>query len=451
MAETATAQNKEITELQGEFVSGSGYYSSTAEILYHGSTDYLQPNFDAEIARKMRYDSEVNSSVEYLTNAVFSEGMQPVSPVTDENDPEFALAQEIADFIRQATIPASRSVAVVAWELFVGCYFNGFKAAEIVLKLNADDDLILDRLNVKSNDSIAFAVDKFKNVLGIAGMTEKGFPTRLTDENIIRRDKFLIFQFELEDNDPRGVKKILSAVDAYCDKKDTKAKWREWLKRVAIPQKFGTTAPNAREVEVRDQNGQKLLNQDGSPQTMSAERAMLKGLEGFANNSAMVGPHGSDLKQLEVTGTGQQFTNSAKFSNSEIRKSVLGDSLVTGEADKDARAARESAMGVVDLRLVWFRLLTSEAVRRDLYQLLTVLKFGEDKAHLTPYCNMGGTENRTWEQTAQALSSIGYQMADEHMREGDQMLGFTPRDKDAAAEPEKINAPLNGSSEEDDE
>lgn len=429
MAVSATAQNKDNSEqLQGEFVTGGGYTSATAEILYHGNNDYLQPRFSAETARKMRCDSEVNSSVEYLTNAVFSDGIQPVSSVTDESDAEFALAQEITDFVRQGTKDLTRSVVSVCWELFLGCYFNGFKAAEIVLKLNADDDLILDRLNVKSNDSIAFAVDKFKNVIGIAGQTENGFPTRLTDENLIRRDKFLIFQFELEDNDPRGVKKILSAVDAFCDKKDTKQKWREWLKRVAIPQKFGTTAPNAREVELRDNDGQKILK-DGVPQTISPERAMLKGIEAFVNNSAMVAPYGSDLKQLEVNGTGQQFTNSVKFSNTEIRKSVLGDSLATGEADKDARAARESAMGVVDLRLMWFRLLVSEAVRRDLYRLLTVLKFGEDHAHLTPYASLGGTENRTWEKTANALASIGYQMAPEHQREGDQMLGFTPRDK----------------------
>jgi hypothetical protein len=33
-----------------------------------------------------------------------------------------------------------------------------------------------------------------------------------------------------------------------------------------------------------------------------------------------------------------------------MRKVVLGDALVTGEADKDARAARESSKDVSDIR-----------------------------------------------------------------------------------------------------
>lgn len=450
MAETATAQQNET--LTGEFVTGGGSAFSTAEILYGGNFDYLQPNFSSEAARRMRFDSEVESSVEYLTNAVFSEGIMPVSAITDEEDKNFDLAQEIAGFVKYATGDAVRSLEAVSWELFFNTYFNGFKAAEIVLRLDGNLDLVLDRLNVKSNDSIAFAVDRFKNVIGIAGLTDKGFPSVLNDANTIRRDKFLIFQFELEDNDPRGVKKIQSAVDAWCDKKDTKVQWKHWRKTSAIPKKVGIAPPNARDIPVRDGNGQQIID-NGIPRTITVEKALSNALDSFGNDSNITAPHGTVIEQLEVSGTGQQFTNALKFNNSEIRKSVLGDSLATGEADKDARAARESAMGVVDLRVMLFRMTVARAIKYDVYRLLTVLKFGETNAHLTPNCALGGTENRTWEATASALQKIGYRIAPEHMREGDQMLGFTPRDKDAVTEiePDEVTDTENQEEENTDE
>lgn len=432
MQQTALKE-KEVNpqEMQGEFVVGGNVYASAVRSL--DSVDYYEQGLTPETQRRMRFDSEVESSVEFLIDSVFSDGIAPVSCVTDENDADFSEAQEIAAFVREAVSDPVRSIETVAREMFRDCYFSGAKAGEIVLRLK-NGDYILDRINPKPNAAVGFVCDKFFNVLGLVGAQTNGYvPTVVKSEDeIIPREKFLIFQFELENNDPRGVKKIRSAFDAWCDKKDTRPQYKEWRKTSAIPKKFGTTPQNSKDIPVRNPDGtQKIVN--GVPQTITAEKGLMNALEGFANNSTVVGPNGTTVTQLEVKGTGQQFITAFKFNNSEIRKSILGDSLATGEADKDARAAKQIAVTVVDLRVRSFRNIVAAAIKKDVFRLLAVMKFGEEKAHLTPDCSLGDTERRDWEKTADALAGIGYQMADEHQREGDIILGFTPREKQAQA------------------
>jgi phage gp29-like protein len=167
------------------------------------------------------------------------------------------------------------------------------------------------------------------------------------------------------------------------------------------------------------------------PETVSPQKDMLTALEGFANNSSVAVPHTADVKQLEVQGTGEQFVKALKYNNSGIRKAILGDSVSTGEDDKGVRAAKEVSIDVVNLRVKSIKNTIADAVRRDVYRLLTVVNFGADKVRLTPRCSLGDTERHDWEGTAAALQKIGYRMVDEHMREGDVILNFTPRAKDA--------------------
>lgn len=401
--------------MTGEFVVGGRSYVSS-EVLYNGGLDLLFPNFDAEARVKIRRDSEVESSVEFLIDSVFAEGVTPVSVIADEEHPEFEKAKEIAEFVVKATCNLTRSVEAVMREIFRGAFYEGVKVGEIVVKITGSGETYLDRINPKENSATGFKVDKFKNVLGLVAIPDTG--------ELIRRDKFVVLSFELIDNDPRGYAKILAAVEAWCDKQKTRPQYDEWSRTSAIPKKFGTTP--VKDVELTDDKGQKLKNSDGSPQKMNGQKALLKALEGWGNNANVTGPDGTKVQQFEVSGNGIQFINRFKFSNSEIRKAILGDSVTTGQDDKGVKAAKSVAMNVVELRVMSYKRPVADCVKRDIYRLLTVMNFGKRYAHLTPDCSLGDTERRDWNDTADSLNKIGYKMADEHMPEGDRMLGFKP-------------------------
>jgi hypothetical protein len=384
---------------------------------------------------QLRLDAEVESDISILADTVFSDGIEVVSAVNDDADAEFNEAAEIADFCKIA-VQTRRPLESVMKEMFKAAFYNGVKIGEIVLRYQedarVDGKLVLDRINPKPITATAFVTDKFLNVLGLVGAKRAGQTIvsagslTLLKEEIIPREKFLVLSFELEDNDPRGLSQIRAAYESYCDKQLTRGQWKEWRRTSAIPKKFGTTAQNAKPIPVLDADNKPIV-ENGVQKTISPQKGLMNALEGYANNSAIVAENGTSIEQLEVSGKGEQFLNAIKFNNSEMRKVVLGDALVTGEADKDARAARESSKDVSDIRKQALRTVVAAAVENDILRLLTIVNFGAEKAHLTPKCFLGDTEANDWAGDLQAASNAGYTFAPEHFAQLDTQFGLEPR------------------------
>lgn len=439
MAQNANTRKIEESELHDEYVVGG---RSVFESRSNSVRDRIERRLDARMLDRIRLDAEVESDVNFLVDAIFSDGIQSLSAVSDNDDPEFAEAAEITEFIQKATAPeiTRRPLESILREMFKAAFYAGVKVGEIVLKLQADAQidgkLVLDRINPKPNSATAFVTDKFYNVIGLVGARREGQTVvstsaiSLSSDEIIPREKFFILAFELEDNDPRGLSQARALIESYCDKQVTREQYKEWRRTSAIPKKVGTTAQNSKDVLLKNADGTQKLK-DGVPQTETAQASMMRALEGFANNSSVSIPYSADIKQLEVQGTGVQFTHALKFNNSEIRKVILGDALVTGDADKDARAARESSKDVADTRKQNFRRQVERAVQSNIYRLLTVVNFGEDKAHLTPKCFLGDTEANDWATDIQAASRAGYTFAPEHLPQLDAQFGLEPRSQNA--------------------
>ena len=409
----------------------------------------METRLDANAIRHLRLDAEVESDVSMLADSVFAEGVEVMPAVIDEDEADFQEARDIADFCRKAVSDTRRPLHTVVKEMFKAAFYSGVKVGEIVLRYSNDAEiegkLVLDRINPKPSSATAFVTDKFLNVIGLVGAKRPGQvyvstgAVSLDADEIIPREKFLIFSFELEDNDPRGLSQVRAAYGDYCDKQLTREQWKEWRRTSAIPKKFATTAQDAKNVIVKNADGTPKIT-NGVQETISPQKALMNALEGFANNSAIAAQYGTSVEQLEVTGTGVQFERHHKTCNSAIRKVILGDSLATGEADKDARAARESSKDIIDLRKQALRTVIADSIERDLFRLLTIVNFGADKARLTPKCFLGDTEATDWATDLNAASGAGYAFAPEHMRQLDAQFGLEPRSDDALV-PERIDEP----------
>ncbi|MBS3915587.1 MAG: DUF935 family protein [Bacteroidetes bacterium] len=451
MPRATTAKKQSDEELQGEYVVGGNSWLS-ADTLYLDQFNPYNPLLTPEARQRLRRDSEVKSSLSMLADSIFSESVTVVPSVTNEDDPEFEGAGEIAAFIDNATSDPQRPLETVLREMFKEAFIDGVKVAEIVLRPD-EDQLVLDRINPKPNSSVAFFCDKFLNVLGIVPVNQLFQPSEgivtVDGKKVIRRDHFIVLNFELCDNDPRGIEEIDAAFEDWCDKQDTRKQWKEWRRTSAIPKKVGITGPAKGEMPVKDSSGNTVL-ENGRPKTITPEKALMNALEGFANNSVVTAPNGTTIQQLEVQGTGQQFTTALKYQNSQIRKVIVGDALTTGEADKDARAARESAKDVSDIRKQNFRRAISSTVKKDLFRLLTIVNFGEEKAHLTPDCFLGDTEANDWATDVQAAASAGYTFAEEHFRQLDAQFGVDPREKaEKSADKKPENRPAEAGEEDE--
>ncbi len=424
--------------MQNEYVvGGTSYFQS--EILNPRRFNRAQLELDALTIERMRLDSEVSSSVEFIVDSMFAEGFQ-FSPTVEEDDPDYETAKEIADFCAKAIAAARRSIISVLREQTRATYYDGVKVGEIVLRYENNERFknkyVLDRINLKPLRATAFVADPYKNVLGLVGAkrarhTFSSSRILLDSDEIIERRKFIVLAFELEDNDPRGLVPIRTAADGFRDKQTTRLFYREWLKRCAITQKVGTTAPGAESKPLQNPDtGEYITYPNGLPKEVSPQELMTQAMGEMENNSVISIPSGASITPLELQGTGEQFERSYKLANLEIRKSQLGDGLATGAADKDARAARESSMHVVDLKIKARKNSVCEAVKQDILTLLVEENYDQKYWHLVPNCSLGDTERRSWSTDLRAATGAGYRFTKKQMAEIDVQFSVKPRDED---------------------
>lgn len=440
------AKEKLESKATSEYVAGgSAYYGNR---LWNGTADSFQPHISGENIERARRDDEISSSVEFLIDSMFADGGQVLAAVPVD-DPEFEQAEEIADFCSKAIAAASKNFLFTLRQQFRAAFYHGLKVGEIVLRYENnsrfDNKLVLDRVNLKPLNATAFLTDEFDNVLGLIAAQKVRQESVITPENldedeVIELEKFLILSFEHDDNDPRGLTQIKAAYESFADKCLTRVQYKDWRKKNTATQKFFTTPEKSPDIiQINPQTGEPLTYPNGKPIIKTAQKALMEAAGEMENHSVLVAPYGTTCTQLEVFGNGEQFEKSFKLNNNATRKSILGDALATGAADKDARAARQSSMNVVDLRVKSFKTITCLHVKTGVLTLLTRANYPENLWHLVPDYFLGDTERRDWATDVSAATSGGYKFAKKHYPELDKQFGLDPRDEDDETMQEGLN------------
>ncbi len=434
MSEPKQAPELQNKDYASEYVGGGYSYYDNRRWL--GLGDPLQIYLSSEEIERARRDDEVSSSVEFLIDSIFSDGLQIVAAI-HADDPQIEKAQEIADFCARAIEAAPNNFLLTLRNQFRAAFYHGLKVGEIVLRYENsdrfDNKLILDRVNLKPLAATAFVTDEFENVLGLVAAQDarRRSPFKAADlrtEEVIAREKFQILSFEHDDNSPLGLTQIKAAYASFCDKRITRAQYVKWREKNAATQKFLTTPPGAKAGVKTDDNGQPVIV-NGKPVITDPTKELVLAAGDMENHSILVAPDGTTCTQMEIFGTGEQFERSFKLNNNAIRKSILGDALATGAADKDARAARQSSMNVVDLRVKSFRTIVGICIKRDLLTLLTKANYEQKFWHLVPDAFLGDTERRDWATDLNAAKGAGYSFAKKHLPELDKQFGVDPRDE----------------------
>jgi hypothetical protein len=437
MARTA----KKITpDYQDESVS-TGRIMFTSQSLPQNPRDENFLKLDLKSLEWMRADPETHAAIEFLLDAMLSDGIETVGAVF-ESDPNFAEAEEYARFIRCQFHETCKTFNRSYKELLRGAFTFGHKVGEIVCRLQTEGEdagrLVLDRIKPKPNRSTAFVVDEFFNVLGLVGVRrgQTAITTgQIAPENVIPTEKFLIPRFEEKDADPRGVPQIRAAFDSVCDKSETRQQFKIWRKKCSIRSFIAMAGENAKPIQIKNTDDTIKLDSNGVPVTKTPLKAISETLSNMQNDTVAAFNHGTTIEPLESDGTGEQFERSYKINNQEIRKAILLQSGATGEADKGGlgKAGKEVDERVLNRRVNSFR----RDREKELYQLartLIALNFGADKAYLTPSITLGDAEKSDFSALLAAYGSVGYALDSSQFPEIDTDLGLPKRDAQNTAE-----------------
>lgn len=419
--------------------------------------DDLTRDFGDDIYERMLLDAQVTACVNVLRAAIIEEGVRLSSPLADEDDDGYALAQEIAAFCDSVLADLQMPLDDVLWDL-LGAIALGSRVAEEVWELKpassyalpgtspvrkTQDLLVISAIKPRPRRSTAFVVDPYMNVQGLVARQVNSLavlpsfvfatsPAQIP--NLLPRDKFAVLSFRPKDCDPRGQPVLRPAYTPWFSKMQI---WQEFLRYLA---QFASASIYAVASENDTKNGIRVLQPDGSIIVRPAVDVLADTLLAYRNGSALAVPYGTLLDALEVSGNGEAFHRGFTFCDDQITIAVLNQTLATREAQYQAKASSETHQNSLTTLQRQAKRSVCTMLRRDVLYPLVAYNYGEQAARqLTPCVSLGEVEQFDFAATATAIAQLARaSYLDPSQHAGiDTMLGLPPRE----AQPAQTGAP----------
>lgn len=401
-----------------EYISG-GYYSWTATYLrtLPFYIDDVTRDFGDDLYERMLLDSKIQQCLNQLKLAALESGVR-ILPAVGKDDPRGALAQELADFCSRNLAELSRPFLQTLWNL-LDALALGNKVAEQVYEVRESGPdagkLCLKQLKVKPRRATGFVVDVYSNVVGLLGLIPgQGAPILVEGmigqpgqvPNLLPRRKFAVLTCRITDEDIRGRSILRAAYTPWWFKQQCWGEYGKHIARFASPSVIGETAEGAQGDVVRDAAGNPVLDGNGNATPTTPEQAMLVGLQQIVNGLAMAVPHGAKVYPLEVRGEGSPFIAALQFCNDEMSSAILNQTLASGEARHQTRAASTVHQDSLGQTVASVKSLVEDCVRWDILRNLVEWNYGPEALSLLPRVSLTETEEHDFATDATAVAAL---------------------------------------------
>jgi hypothetical protein len=331
-------------------------------------------------------------------------------------------AQDIADFCQRQVTRVQQFNTAMFQLIFYGLSF-GNKVAEQILEvaLRGTDagKWCLKDIKPKPRECLAFVVDNFNNVLGFLGatagqMSTVPFNTIVDINDVIPREKFVVFTYRPKDNDPRGQSHLDAAENGWTLKKRAWPEYLLFMMVCAIPGILATLKDDVGEQTVYEDDGvTPKRDADGEVIKISGYQFLMNMLSKMRNHQVGVAPDGTQFTLLEANTDGEVFGKFFQVVKKEIGMAILHQELATRDAEHQTKGSTTTQFTVIDLLVFWIRDIAAGMVRYDIFKPLVRYNFGDDDAdELLPECSYGDTEARNWAQDATAASSLAEKLTE---------------------------------------
>ena len=418
--------------------------------------DDISLEFGPKKYEEMLADYEVGSSFDTLKLSVLDDGwrLEPAieKPRAFDVKKDESLkakaerAQEIADFARDCLDGLEGDFLQNCNEMLDACAV-GWRSAEVVYKDGEGahaGKVVLKAIKPKPNKHVAFIVDEFANILGLAVATvDKPLPPigtvfgsdTIGDISTLARDRALIFTYEPKDSDPRGRSILRKAYNPWFVKTKVIPAWFKYLNRFGEPGVVGKVSPESPDLvpKVDDTTGAQIKDGDDNLVYVSPEWALREQLLKWVNALVVALPAGYEVDLLEATGDGKAFDYCFAWCDRAITRAILGTAQTTQEAQHESRSSKQVGQDITGLRTRRIRSELAAAVQRDVVRPLVLFNFGQEGLDLMPTLVFTNIEQQDFSEELKAVSqayAAGF-IHDSQLPELDARLGLPERDMDA--------------------
>ena len=374
----------------------AGFLKDMVEALPQYSDD-LERDFGFDIYEKMMHDYAISSSVDALREHVVSSSPKLVGrvrpPLVTRPDPakqkEFEESEKCKEWWEKCLKRFKRPISTTLAN-YVDAVMLGNKVGEIVVKL--DKGLYCPTaIKIKPRRSYAFVVDSYMNVVGLVGATEESFGTvQLStlgvDTKLIEPiEKFLVFTFDPENEDPRGSSLGRSIYNMWYLKQRVFPIWFKYLDKWGSPSLIGTVGSSDQiDDAIIGSDGTVEMDDDGNAVTVSRTQQMLWKLVEFAANTALVLDQGDTVEVLAPPNSGSTFTDFVDFCDRCMTRGILKSVRATMESEYGSRADSASGENVLSRFAARIRVELEHMFYIGFLYYITALNWGEEYAD--KYC-----------------------------------------------------------------
>lgn len=428
-------------DLSKEYVS-AGYVAdwpgAVLRTLPH-PIDQLSRDLGADIYARMMKDPQVDACVTLLKAAILEDGIQFSSPIEDQEEDGYELAQEIRTEAEQMFKDLTTPFPDVMWDMASAIAY-GNRVAEQIFELRtaytADKKFLqLAALKVKPVRQTAYVVDRFLNVVGLTAAGGPGMTARNLNperDEILPRAKFLYWTNHPEDSDPRGTSVLMSAYTAWWRKYQIIPEYMRFLAQFAGPALIGYAPEGAVATPQIDSLGNPILDPTtGNPvPAVTPEQAVLQALLLFRASAALALPYSSKVDLIQSKGNGEAFMAAMAGANQEITKSILTQELATEQSQNMARAASQVHQDVLGTIIRQGKASVGRMLAEQILKQWIAFNWGQDKVKFCPDITLGSVEKQDKPDTIRAIATLfssGY-LHPTQLPATDRMLGLPVRD-----------------------
>jgi len=361
--------------------------------------DDAERDFGLDIYERMLRDPVLGSSIRSLKVAVLSKGPRFLArvkaPSKWSKDPEkltkYEKAEEIRLFIERMCDRLQEPLENILFEM-LDCLVYGHAVAEETYEVRGGQ-LILKTLRVKPRENYSFVVDRYMNLEGLVGTSiyqpamQLGSLSNVSKEDVIPREKFFILTWDGHSGDPRGSSLLRGAYNAWYLKQQTWPQYLKFLVQFGTPSIAAFLPEESGDVEVIDSEGNVKTDSEGNPVVLSAEEAMLEKLIAFANGTAIVLPHGSEIELIQSQGDGGAYVKAFDLYDRQMTRAILIAARATMEAEHGSKADSSTAQDILADFTQYIQRQVEAAFMRDVIMPVVRYNFGDDAADgvLCPY------------------------------------------------------------------
>lgn len=400
--------------------------------------DDLQRGVRYDIYEQMMLDGQVKACVGLLIAGIIGGGCD-ILPASKPDAPSYQRDTEVAEFVRACLFDHCKTSFLYEFlpDMLKAIAVGNRIAEKVFYPLNESPvkgKLVYKYLKPKHRRTVAYVVDWFNNILGIANTP---FGQLLAEDyQVLDREKFALLIWKPLDSDPRGTSDLRSVYEPWWRKQRLRPQQIRYLDQFAAPSLIGKLAEaSSLRQQIDPATGQpKIDPTTGKPIYIDRSAEMLAALQQFQASSILVIPHGAEVDVVEVKGDGRAFLIAIDADNLEIAKSILFATLATEQGPNQGRAASETHSDVVSVNIDYGIGITEAMIRNDLVKPLVDLNFPPGTAY--PSVRLPGANRSDFLAWASAIAKLQLaQYLDPTQYPGlDVMLGLPMRSQEALQE-----------------